>query len=343
MYKHGLILGKFMPLHLGHMRLIDHGIAICEQLTIVVDVLDGPYSTTQRREWIKASYPRARVLTVSRAMPQNPADAANFWEQWKAELQQHQGDRPFDCLLAGEGYGYKLANTLNIAFFPVDRGQLPIAASSLRPAINEQWLNLAPAVRHSLCTRISVFGPESTGKTTLAKNLGERFNIPVVAEYAREFLEFNHGSLQADSLVSLSCIQRLREDAAAACSPVIICDTDPLATVVWNQTLGQQSNTEQLNAIASRSQYPLTLLTDVDTPWIDDIARYFPEQHERQSFLDDCIKVLERSERLFTKISGSWEQRWTTAESAVMNILNERSLPYGLGQPNNKLFQQARS
>ena len=39
------------------------------------------------------------------------------------------------------------------------------------------------------CLKIVLFGPESTGKTTLAKQLAAHFNTEWVPEYMRTYLE----------------------------------------------------------------------------------------------------------------------------------------------------------
>ncbi|MDX1761763.1 MAG: AAA family ATPase, partial [Christiangramia sp.] len=39
------------------------------------------------------------------------------------------------------------------------------------------------AQRPASCIKIVLFGPESTGKTTLSEDLAEYFNAPMVKEY----------------------------------------------------------------------------------------------------------------------------------------------------------------
>ena len=41
----------------------------------------------------------------------------------------------------------------------------------------------------SNCIKVVLFGPESTGKTTLAKKLARHYNSVWVREYAREYLQ----------------------------------------------------------------------------------------------------------------------------------------------------------
>ena len=41
----------------------------------------------------------------------------------------------------------------------------------------------------SSCKRVVLYGPESTGKTTLAKKLSDHYNEPWVPEFARDYLQ----------------------------------------------------------------------------------------------------------------------------------------------------------
>ena len=41
----------------------------------------------------------------------------------------------------------------------------------------------------SSCKRVVLYGPESTGKTTLAKKLSDHYNVPWVPEFARDYLQ----------------------------------------------------------------------------------------------------------------------------------------------------------
>jgi len=84
--------------------------------------------------------------------------------------------------------------------------------------------------------KIVVIGPESTGKSTLTKQLALHFNAPFVLEFAREFLEArpNHLYSLAD-LESIAREQVARTNFALAAKPkLLFCDTDLVTLHIWS-------------------------------------------------------------------------------------------------------------
>src|SRR6478609_7362977 len=93
--------------------------------------------------------------------------------------------------------------------------------------------------------RIAVYGPESTGKTELATKLAAHFRAPLVAEYARERWD-QQGALTLEDMLPVAQEQWRREDEAVrqmcnvlcyTSSPLVICDTDALTTMLWSDLL----------------------------------------------------------------------------------------------------------
>ena len=52
--------------------------------------------------------------------------------------------------------------------------------------------------------KVIVTGAESSGKTTLCNALTEHFNIPFIAEFAREFLNKLDGNYTQDDLLAIA-------------------------------------------------------------------------------------------------------------------------------------------
>ena len=86
--------------------------------------------------------------------------------------------------------------------------------------------------------RVSIVGPESTGKTTLARRLADRFGTVWVPEWARTMLERRNGSLEGLDWTEIVRGQIASEEARARdANRVLICDTDPIVTPLWAETL----------------------------------------------------------------------------------------------------------
>ena len=88
--------------------------------------------------------------------------------------------------------------------------------------------------------RIVLFGPESTGKTTLSKQLAQYYNTLWVPEYAREYLQKkwnNKGKTcePKDLLPIAEGQMRLENSLARKANKILICDTDLLETKVYSE------------------------------------------------------------------------------------------------------------
>src|SRR6185436_3799168 len=200
-----------------------------------------------------------------------------------------------------DAYGARLADVLGARWVPIDpaRATVPVSGTAIRAAPLAHWRYLPHPVRAHYARRISVFGPESTGKSTLAVALAARLGTVCVPEYARTYLEARGGAAptRAD-LDAIAAGQAAAEDAFVPdCNGTLICDTDPLLTAVWSATLFG----EPLPLPPRR--YDLTLLCDVDLPWVADRVRYLPD--DRRGFFDRCVTALRAADRRYVVIRGA--------------------------------------
>ncbi|WP_375415838.1 AAA family ATPase [uncultured Hymenobacter sp.] len=166
--------------------------------------------------------------------------------------------------------------------------------------------------------RISITGPESTGKSTLAAQLAAHFGAAFVPEYAREYLAA-HGPAYA--LPDLEEIARgqLREEemAAARGHGLLFCDTDLLVIKVWAEHAFGRCPAWIVEELR-RPRYALTLLPDVDLPWQPDPLREHP--HLRAHFMQLYRRELAALGWLVAEISGTDAQRLARAVAAVEGL-----------------------
>ncbi len=124
--------------------------------------------------------------------------------------------------------------------------------------------------------RIGIIGPESTGKTTLAKELAERYQGIYVPEYAREFVE-KKGSTEVtwDELCEIAkhqIDQMESSNLSPLTSNLYIYDTELIVTKVWfDYAFGRWP--EWLDEAIK--QYPMDVYVILypDLPWVPDPAR----------------------------------------------------------------------
>jgi HTH-type transcriptional regulator, transcriptional repressor of NAD biosynthesis genes len=313
----GMVLGKFMPPHAGHVYLVEFARRWVDDLSVVVGTLAAePIPGALRHRWMSELFPDLRVIHLTDENPQHPHEHPDFWPIWRRSLERVLPAPP-DLVFASEAYGAKLAEVLGARFVPVDaaREALPVSGTAVRDDPFRHWAFLPRCVRPYFLKRVSIFGPESTGKTTLARALARRFGTVAAPEYARAWLEARGGRVGPDDMEPICRGQIAAEEALALeATRLLVCDTDPLATVVWSEALfGSCPASIEERALGRR--YDLTILLDVDVPWVEDIVRYLPD--ERRSFFARCEAALARAGRAFVTVRGGWGERFEQAERAV--------------------------
>jgi len=133
--------------------------------------------------------------------------------------------------------------------------------------------------------RIALFGPESTGKTTLARQLAEVFDTEWVPEYMREYLQKKwdeQGQTCAPSdLLPIALGQMESENRLAArARKVLFTDTNLLELAVYSQVYYGYVPS-WLEEAASQAHYDLYFLTYIDVPWEPDDLRDKPDERDK--------------------------------------------------------------
>ncbi|MBI3463589.1 MAG: AAA family ATPase [Planctomycetes bacterium] len=322
---HGLILGKFLPPHAGHQFLVRFAQNFVERLTVLVCSIERePIPGKLRCEWMQELFPQARLVHVTDELPQDPSEHPRFWDLWR-ETVLRAADEPIDFIFASEDYGYRLAAEVGATFIPVDiaRQLVPISGTAIRNQPLANWEYIPECVRPHFVKRICLFGPESTGKSTLARDLAAHFNTVHAAEFARGLLDHKDGVCEPEDIPLIARGQAAAEDALARrANKVIFCDTDLLLTTIWSDVLFGACPAWVRQA-AERRHYDLCLLLDVDVPWVDDQQRNLP--HRRSEFFERCRDALQSRRRPYVIIRGAWPERFAQACRAVQQLLDASS------------------
>ena len=175
--------------------------------------------------------------------------------------------------------------------------------------------------------KVVIFGPESTGKTTLSNQLARYYNTVWVAEYAREYLQDKWNNerktCENSDLIPIAIGQmKLENELAKKADKVLICDTDLLETKVYSEEYYGGFVNPDLEKAAINSKYDLYLLTYIDTPWEADDLRDRPEQ--RKEMFDAFENTLKKYNRPYILLKGNKQTRLKAATKAIDKLLENR-------------------
>ena len=180
----------------------------------------------------------------------------------------------------------------------------------------------------SRCLRVVLYGPESTGKTTLAKALADHYQTAWVPEFARPYLQEKWDKEQAvctlEDLPIIAQGQLAAEDAAIQkANKLILCDTNILVTKVWSETHFKGYCAPELNTILAQTHYDLYLLTSIDVPWEKDDLRDRP--NDREQMFIYFKQQLVTYNFPFLVLEGNPKERVEKAVTAIDQLLEINS------------------
>lgn len=282
-----------MPPTTGHLQLLQFANRVARDgvVAILCTQPHEPYPEERARSLRSAIKrlglaERIKLIHYKEAIEQDPA-APGFWNMWQ-HMMEDFGITPHDSVVASEKYGKKLAEITGTQFVPYDieRAINPAKATQIRLDPLAYFGDIIPEFRGYIQTRITVFGAESTGKTTLSKELAETLGATWIFEYARPYLEETVNEITPRSMTAIWQGQRALQEHACeiSASPYIVQDTDLFSTVGywqfphWQSTIG--TCPDNLIADALRLKSDLYIVTKSNIPFEADPLRYGGDKRE---------------------------------------------------------------
>jgi HTH-type transcriptional regulator, transcriptional repressor of NAD biosynthesis genes len=321
--RRGLVFGKFMPLHRGHQLLIEAAFAECDQVTVLV--YDSPVGggvlermpVAKRLGWIADLYPQAeQILSLPDPWYGRPGhNGPEYAEHYAREL-EFLGR--FDRVFTSEPAYAHFVEALGAEHRLLDEARrlVPISGTRIRDNLYEHRGWIDPLVYTSLIQKVVMVGTESTGKTTLARELARLYDTRWTHEFGREFWVEHGGGTFADHLV-LAETQLRREYAAARhARDFLFCDTNAWTTLHWS-LFAYGTVDERLQRVVERTIADYVwVLCEMDIPFEDDGVRELHgsravEMHEQQ------VSDLVRRGVPFVRAAGSLEERIATVAAAL--------------------------
>lgn len=172
--------------------------------------------------------------------------------------------------------------------------------------------------------KIVIIGPESTGKSTLAKSLAEHFGCYWVEEFARAYLLENGPGYDYEDLNRIRKGQLELEDYWTAKSvsenrKFLFIDTDLQVIRVWSEFVFNRCENSVLNEIVKRG-YDFYFLCNTDLPWVKDELREYPDEKTRMRLFHHYKDCLINQHIPWEEIRGQEEKRLMQAVSTVEKL-----------------------
>ncbi len=331
-WNRGVVIGKFHPFHSGHRHLIETAVGHADEVTVIVVARGSEAAPGElRKRWIEEAFPEVRVLLLD----QDAVGLANDDSPgWAAETIRVLGARP-DVCFTSERYGDPWAKEMGCDHFLVDRRRrtVPISGTAIRrdPLANMAFLQ--GGARGHYVKRVCLLGAESTGKTTLARTLAERYATVWNPEIGHMYSWYRAGdpsdwsTWRTEEFVEIANLQNWYEDFLAGFAErVLFCDTNAWTTGLFHETyLGERST--EVHAAAAGREYDLYILTDPETPFAqDELGIRVDGPHRRQMF-EAYLAHVQETGTPYVVVSGTHAERMAEATAAVDALLGDPAGP----------------
>lgn len=321
-FKNGLCLGKFMPIHNGHVYMIREAAKQCETVHVMVcSRLCEPIEGFKREKWAKEIFkdePNIKIILCEDENPQYPEDNENFWQIWHDSVYSYVPE--LDAVFGSEDYITPFAECLKVEGVVVDkaRDEVPVSGTDIRTKPFDVWDHIPNVVKEQYRLKVAVVGPESSGKSTLCRQLGKHYNGSTLAEYGRWYTEHKvpakelmpHDFYQIAS-AHYQNILSAEHSADKHGNQFIFIDTEAIVTRIFHRMYADLNDWFKDNDLSEEYSYynekidslmklqmfghgiggrsgkiDLYLLTYPDLDWEDDGTRDFDKKKDRMlSFL----------------------------------------------------------
>lgn len=348
MFEIGLIVGKFSPLHKGHKHLIDTAAKQCNKLIVIC------YSNPElkkcksavRAKWLQDALhginsefiviDEDNVFSASgfESIPHNDA-LAKTHRFFCFKICEKYFKTQVDAIFTSEEYGDGFAEYFNKFYseefnietsvkhicVDIDRLKVPISATEIRNDMYEHQNKIDKMVFADLIPKILIVGGESTGKSTLVRELASLIKMPFTVEFGRVQYDVRKGNLKYQDMLYIAKMQtKMEHDVAlfghinssstAIEKTVLICDTGPLTTYFYANELFNGHVDPELVKMA-HNEYDAVIICENDFGFVQDGTRKdisFQEkgqQFYKNWFIGKDIPLLEVSGSVETRVNQS--------------------------------------
>lgn len=172
-------------------------------------------------------------------------------------------------------------------------------------------------MKHGPVRKICFYGPESTGKSTLARQMAQHYHTEFVPEVSREIITSNDFTVQDIIVIGKAQTERVLAKERIA-NRLLFCDTDLITTQIYSRHyLGVIPQVlYELEAMVKYDQY---FLFDTDVPWVSDGLR---DLGERRKEMYEVFKgELDKRKIPYIIVGGTYAEREVAVRTAIDQMI----------------------
>ena len=168
--------------------------------------------------------------------------------------------------------------------------------------------------------RIILSGAESTGKSTLAKQLARHYNTVYMPEYARTYIENLNRNYNYEDVVHIAEMQIQFEKAFLPKSNnYLFIDTGLIITKVWFQEVFHKYP-DWLDEAILKYLPDFYLICDIDLPWEKDTVRENGTLEKRKYLMNRYLEEIKKYPVNYGIVSGQADERLKNAIKIIEKI-----------------------
>lgn len=308
-----------MPIHQGHIALIKFAAERCDELIVSMSYTDAdPIDGDLRFFWIKEIFKDQGAIRVHKIKDDFDDDALPLKQRTKRWADRMRDVYPpIHLVVSSELYGEPFAMNLEAdhVLFDIERKNVCISGTLIRQRAFEYWDFIPLLVRPYFVKKVCFYGPESTGKSTMAKRMADLYQTNFVPEVAREMITSNDFTVEDIIKIGHAQTQRVIDKTKTA-NKILFCDTDLITTEIYSQIYLNEVPPE-LYELEKQIQYDLYFLFDIDVKWVEDGLRDMGDK--REVMFAKFKQALDKRSINYILVSGNYERR----EQYVVEKLND--------------------
>lgn len=358
MTKYAVVVGKFYPLHIGHINLIQQASTIYDKVIVIVShhesrdlalfddsKLKRPLTGKDKLVSVQKTFQMQRELIIPVLVDESDVpNYPNGWSEWSKLVKEtvsnhHRVPDDFDFSNATfcineqsdvENY-QKYFSGCKVSLFDAERNEVSISATEIRNNPVDNWDYIARSSRELLTPTIAIVGGESSGKTIMTDRLAQYWATTSVWEKGRTITEEQLGgdetALQYKDYADISAghYQDLKF-ALIHANKVVFSDTDFITTQAFSIVYEGRPHPSVQEKI-DNVRFDLTIMLNNNVKWVADGMRMLGEDKQRQEFQELLKSLYKKNNIPYLEIKTSnYSQRYELCKM-VTELYLHKNLP----------------